>query len=150
MHFNELFLLVLPGILLWKLHITRKSSYLLPTLGPKLLEVWTFAEIILSLITSHLDLNGLTIVLPCLGLLYGFSFGVLMKGWLIFMTLIMILHLRNLRKLFRVESKDYMSSICESGDFRELPSPGKSGCVFYLSHDELFMIKTLRKAEVKV
>ena len=61
-----------------------------------------------------------------------------------------LIFFRNLRKLFKVESKDYMSSICESGDFRELPSPGKSGCVFYLSQDELFMIKTLRKAEVKV
>jgi len=28
---------------------------------------------------------------------------------------------------------------------RELPSPGKSGSVFFLSHDDRFIIKTMRK-----
>ena len=34
-----------------------------------------------------------------------------------------------------------------SGDqaLRELPSPGKSGSVFFLSHDDRFIIKTMRK-----
>ncbi|KAL3131311.1 hypothetical protein ABBQ38_000603 [Trebouxia sp. C0009 RCD-2024] len=33
---------------------------------------------------------------------------------------------------------------------RELPSPGKSGSVFFLSHDDRFIIKTMRKNEVKL
>ena len=28
---------------------------------------------------------------------------------------------------------------------RELPSPGKSGSVFFLSHDDKYIIKTVRK-----
>lgn len=38
-------------------------------------------------------------------------------------------------------------SCCTSGDqaLRELPSPGKSGSVFFLSHDDRFIIKTMRK-----
>lgn len=31
---------------------------------------------------------------------------------------------------------------------RELPSPGKSGSVFFISDDERFMIKTVRKEEM--
>lgn len=31
---------------------------------------------------------------------------------------------------------------------RELPSPGKSGSVFFISHDERFFIKTMRKGEM--
>lgn len=39
-----------------------------------------------------------------------------------------------------------------SGDkaLRELPSPGKSGSVFFISHDERFFIKTMRKGGVLV
>lgn len=39
-----------------------------------------------------------------------------------------------------------------SGDkaLRELPSPGKSGSVFFISHDERFFIKTMRKGGVPV
>jgi len=31
---------------------------------------------------------------------------------------------------------------------RELPSPGKSGSVFFLSHDDRFIIKTMRKVRL--
>lgn len=40
---------------------------------------------------------------------------------------------------------------CDSaGDqaLRELPSPGKSGSVFFLSHDDRFIIKTMRKVRL--
>ncbi|MCO5568686.1 hypothetical protein L7F22_022385 [Adiantum nelumboides] len=57
---------------------------------------------------------------------------------------------RHLRELFKVDAADYMLSICGNNGLRELSSPGKSGSVFYLTQDERFMIKTLRKAEVKV
>ncbi|MCO5611095.1 hypothetical protein L7F22_065345 [Adiantum nelumboides] len=56
---------------------------------------------------------------------------------------------RHLRELFNIDSADYMLSICGDSALRELSSPGKSGSVFYLSNDDRFMIKTMRKAEVK-
>ena len=31
---------------------------------------------------------------------------------------------------------------------RELPSPGKSGSMFFLSHDDRYMIKTMRKVRL--
>ncbi|KAK7336462.1 hypothetical protein VNO77_17004 [Canavalia gladiata] len=57
---------------------------------------------------------------------------------------------RTLRKLFKVDPADYMLSICGSEALRELSSPGKSGSFFYLTSDDRFMIKTMKKAEVKV
>ncbi|MQL72435.1 hypothetical protein Taro_004775 [Colocasia esculenta] len=57
---------------------------------------------------------------------------------------------RSLRKLFKVDAADYMVSICGSDALRELPSPGKSGSCFYLTHDDRYMIKTIRKSQVKV
>ncbi|KAI4300355.1 hypothetical protein L6164_033743 [Bauhinia variegata] len=57
---------------------------------------------------------------------------------------------RNLRELFRIDAADYMMSICGNDALRELSSPGKSGSVFFLSQDDRFMIKTLRRSEVKV
>uniref|UniRef100_M1BKJ7 1-phosphatidylinositol-4-phosphate 5-kinase n=2 Tax=Solanum TaxID=4107 RepID=M1BKJ7_SOLTU len=43
-----------------------------------------------------------------------------------------------------------MISICGNDALRELSSPGKSGSFFYLTNDDKYMIKTLKKAEVKV
>ncbi|KAH7679495.1 Phosphatidylinositol-4-phosphate 5-kinase protein [Dioscorea alata] len=57
---------------------------------------------------------------------------------------------RHLRKLFSVDAADYMLTICGSDALRELSSPGKSGSFFYLSQDDRFMIKTVKKSEVKV
>ncbi|XP_017228165.1 phosphatidylinositol 4-phosphate 5-kinase 6 isoform X2 [Daucus carota subsp. sativus] len=54
------------------------------------------------------------------------------------------------RKLFKVDPADYMLSICGSDALRELSSPGKSGSFFYLTNDDKYMIKTMKKAEVKV
>ncbi|KAI5063235.1 hypothetical protein GOP47_0021782 [Adiantum capillus-veneris] len=56
---------------------------------------------------------------------------------------------RHLRELFKIDSADYMLSVCGDSALRELSSPGKSGSVFYVSNDDRFMIKTMRKAEVK-
>ncbi|XP_073148740.1 phosphatidylinositol 4-phosphate 5-kinase 9-like isoform X2 [Henckelia pumila] len=56
---------------------------------------------------------------------------------------------RNLREMFKIDAADYMVSICGNDALRELSSPGKSGSVFLLSQDDRFMIKTLRKSEVK-
>ncbi|XP_027066662.2 phosphatidylinositol 4-phosphate 5-kinase 5-like isoform X2 [Coffea arabica] len=57
---------------------------------------------------------------------------------------------RTLRLLFKVDPADYMLSICGNDALRELCSPGKSGSFFYLTNDDRYMIKTMKKAEVKV
>ncbi|KAL2460499.1 Phosphatidylinositol 4-phosphate 5-kinase 8 [Abeliophyllum distichum] len=57
---------------------------------------------------------------------------------------------RNLREMFKLNAADYMMSICGDDGLRELSSPGKSGSLFYLSHDDKFVIKTLKKSELKV
>lgn len=59
-------------------------------------------------------------------------------------------HSRTLRKLFDVDPADYMISICGDDALRELSSPGKSGSFFYLTNDDKYMIKTMKKSEVKV
>ncbi|MQL88975.1 hypothetical protein Taro_021544 [Colocasia esculenta] len=57
---------------------------------------------------------------------------------------------RHLRKLFAVDPADYMLAICGDDALRELSSPGKSGSLFYLTQDDRFIIKTVKKSEVKV
>ncbi|KAJ0780189.1 putative phosphatidylinositol-4-phosphate 5-kinase, core [Helianthus annuus] len=57
---------------------------------------------------------------------------------------------RTLRNLFNVDPVDYMLSICGNEALRELSSPGKSGCFFYMTSDNRYMIKTMKKAEVKL
>ncbi|CAL5071370.1 unnamed protein product [Urochloa decumbens] len=57
---------------------------------------------------------------------------------------------RTLRKLFKVDAADYMLSLCGNEALRELSSPGKSGSCFYLTNDDRYMIKTMKKSEVKM
>uniref|UniRef100_A0A0D9XP00 1-phosphatidylinositol-4-phosphate 5-kinase n=1 Tax=Leersia perrieri TaxID=77586 RepID=A0A0D9XP00_9ORYZ len=57
---------------------------------------------------------------------------------------------RTLRKLFDVDPGDYMISICGDDALLELSSPGKSGSFFYFTNDDKYMIKTMKKSEVKV
>lgn len=57
---------------------------------------------------------------------------------------------RTLRKLFKVDPADYMISICGDNALRLLSSPGKSGSFFYSTNDDKYMIKTMKKSEVKV
>lgn len=57
---------------------------------------------------------------------------------------------RNLREMFKLDAAEYMMSICGDNGLRELSSPGKSGSIFFISHDDRFFIKTLRKSELKV
>ncbi|KAE8669123.1 Phosphatidylinositol 4-phosphate 5-kinase 2 [Hibiscus syriacus] len=57
---------------------------------------------------------------------------------------------RHLRELFQVNPADYMLAICGNDALRVLSSPGKSGSFFYLTQDDRFMIKTVKKSEVKV
>lgn len=57
---------------------------------------------------------------------------------------------RQLRGLFDITNSEYILSTCGDHALRELPSPGKSGSVFFVSQDERFIIKTMRKEEVKL
>ncbi|CAL0305248.1 unnamed protein product [Lupinus luteus] len=57
---------------------------------------------------------------------------------------------RHLRKLFDIDPVDYMLAICGNDALREMSSPGKSGSFFYLTQDDRFIIKTLKKSEVKL
>ncbi|KAK8563150.1 hypothetical protein V6N12_011206 [Hibiscus sabdariffa] len=57
---------------------------------------------------------------------------------------------RNLREMFKLDAAEYMMSICGHDGLTEISSPGKSGSIFYLSHDDKFVIKTLKKSELKV
>lgn len=56
---------------------------------------------------------------------------------------------RKLRTLFVVDPGEYMLSICGEQALRELSSPGKSGALFYISHDDRFLIKTMRRNEMR-
>ncbi|KAJ4822189.1 Phosphatidylinositol 4-phosphate 5-kinase 8 [Turnera subulata] len=56
---------------------------------------------------------------------------------------------RNLREMFKLDAAEYMMSICGDDGLREISSPGKSGSIFYLSLDDRFVIKTLKKFELK-
>lgn len=49
-----------------------------------------------------------------------------------------------------LEVSQELSPWCYAGDqvLRELPSPGKSGSVFFVSYDERYMIKTMRKVRL--
>ncbi|XP_074582320.1 phosphatidylinositol 4-phosphate 5-kinase 1-like isoform X2 [Curcuma longa] len=57
---------------------------------------------------------------------------------------------RRVRKLFSVDPADYMLAICGNDALRELSSPGKSGSFFFLTQDDRFVIKTVKKSELKV
>eukprot|EP00899_Mesostigma_viride_P002232 jgi/Mesvir1/12009/Mv00312-RA.1 len=57
---------------------------------------------------------------------------------------------RQLRERFKIDAGDYMLSLCGDGGLREMPSPGKSGSMFYLSHNDRYIIKTMAKAEMKM
>ena len=53
-----------------------------------------------------------------------------------------------LRRAFGVDDGDYLVSLTGESSLRELPSPGKSGSVFFLSDDDRFLIKTVSKEEM--
>lgn len=57
---------------------------------------------------------------------------------------------RALRKLFNLDVDDYILSICGNDAFRELSSTWKGGSFFYLTHDDKYMIKIIKKSKVRV
>lgn len=54
---------------------------------------------------------------------------------------------RNLRERFGIDDGDYLKSLTKSP--KGMDSPGRSNAKFYLSHDKLFVIKTLTSEEVE-
>ena len=54
---------------------------------------------------------------------------------------------RNLRERFDIDDTSFMKSLTKSP--KPMDSPGRSGAKFYLSHDQLYVIKTLTSEEVE-
>lgn len=55
-----------------------------------------------------------------------------------------------LRRSFGVDNADYLVSLTGGPALREMPSPGASGCIFFLSEDDRFFIKSVRKDEMEI
>ncbi|PKI44979.1 hypothetical protein CRG98_034618 [Punica granatum] len=63
----------------------------------------------------------------------------------------MLLHfLRHIQALDNINYDDYMLSICGHEILHDVSSTTRPGALHYLPHDDRFMIKTLKKSEVKV
>ncbi|MCL7035590.1 hypothetical protein MKW94_011952 [Papaver nudicaule] len=56
---------------------------------------------------------------------------------------------RHIQGLDNIESANYVLSVCGIETLVELSSLGKSGKLLYLSHDDRFVVKTIRKTEKK-
>lgn len=62
---------------------------------------------------------------------------------------------RHLREKFKIDPTEYMVSICHTLDngqnaLLELPTPGKSGSLFFFSQDMKYILKTIPKREAKL
>eukprot|EP00301_Raphidiophrys_heterophryoidea_P017967 c2955_g1_i1.p1 GENE.c2955_g1_i1~~c2955_g1_i1.p1 ORF type:complete len:465 (-),score=99.80 c2955_g1_i1:244-1638(-) len=56
---------------------------------------------------------------------------------------------KHIRSRFGIDEAEYMLSIGGEGALKEVPTPGKSGALFYKTKDDKFLIKTITKAETK-
>lgn len=57
---------------------------------------------------------------------------------------------RHFRALFGIKTDDYLLSVGSTqNQLRELTNPGASGSVFYLTHDDSFIIKTVQPKEAE-
>ncbi|KAL2892075.1 Phosphatidylinositol 4-phosphate 5-kinase 9 [Bienertia sinuspersici] len=59
-------------------------------------------------------------------------------------------HMLNIQELGNVNYEDYMLSVCNHETLLELAFRGCCGKPFFMSHDDRFVIKTLRKSEAMV
>lgn len=62
---------------------------------------------------------------------------------------------RHLREKFKIDPTEYMVSLCHTLDngqnaLLELPTPGKSGSLFFFSQDMKYILKTIPKQEAKL
>jgi 1-phosphatidylinositol-4-phosphate 5-kinase len=53
---------------------------------------------------------------------------------------------KHFREAFEIKAEDFLISLCDE-PLRELSNPGASGSVFYLSHDDQYIIKTVQHKE---
>ena len=56
---------------------------------------------------------------------------------------------KSLRKFWGVDESEFMLSICGEQALKEMNSAGKSGSIFFSSTDDRYIIKTMRKVEMK-
>ena len=56
---------------------------------------------------------------------------------------------KSLRKFWGVDESEFMLSICGEQALKEMNSAGKSGSIFFSSTDDQYIIKTMRKVEMK-
>eukprot|EP00300_Choanocystis_sp_HF-7_P037506 c53674_g1_i1.p1 GENE.c53674_g1_i1~~c53674_g1_i1.p1 ORF type:complete len:424 (-),score=103.55 c53674_g1_i1:413-1645(-) len=56
---------------------------------------------------------------------------------------------KQIRERFGIDAADYMLSIGGDHALKEIPTPGKSGALFYKTKDDRFLIKTISKQESK-
>lgn len=56
---------------------------------------------------------------------------------------------KSLRRDWGVDESEFMISICGEQALKEMNSAGKSGSIFFASTDERYIIKTMRKVEMK-
>eukprot|EP00126_Sphaerothecum_destruens_P000345 Sdes_comp10403_c0_seq1m2064 len=55
---------------------------------------------------------------------------------------------RHFREAYGIRAENFMLSICDKS-LRELTNPGASGSIFYITEDDMFVIKTVQKKEAK-
>eukprot|EP01147_Barroeca_monosierra_P007148 gene7148-464_t len=53
---------------------------------------------------------------------------------------------RHFREIFNIDTADFLLSMCHK-PLRELSNPGASGSLFWLSHDDQFIVKTIQQGE---
>ncbi|EGG21885.1 putative phosphatidylinositol phosphate kinase [Cavenderia fasciculata] len=53
-----------------------------------------------------------------------------------------------LRSLFNIDAQSYVHSLCKA--WNEQSTPGKSGSIFFFSHDNQYVLKTIPKREAKL
>lgn len=57
---------------------------------------------------------------------------------------------RLIRKKFGLSEEEFLDSTCSESRVRELPTPGKSGALFYITDDEKYFMKTIQHVEEKM
>lgn len=55
-----------------------------------------------------------------------------------------------IRHRFGIEEADFLDSTCSVSRVRELPTPGRSGALFYITDDEKYFMKTIQHVEEKM
>lgn len=52
---------------------------------------------------------------------------------------------KKVRECFGINDRDFIDSVAAESKIRELPTPGRSGALFYITDDEEYFIKTINK-----